>query len=231
MSDFLNDIRLIVWNEKESGKLSEVPGDLFRNGKKSLEEIQARIREFSNPLSEEAAELLDQYHSTRETLNTIIKLRLKKILKLAEAQIEERYYDKDEVKLMLPPERAMFDAVCREIGVCRDTLMGETAGEADAVKETLKEDHPAEGSTPFDFGEEAFFEDEGPVAPAAPEEKAAAEATDRTAVVLMKQDVPGFMGLDGRTYALEEEDIVTLPKGNAEVLCERNIALNIRLIK
>ncbi|MDD4253850.1 MAG: hypothetical protein PHP59_00540 [Methanofollis sp.] len=227
MSDFLNDIRLIVWNEKESGKLSEIPGDLFRNGKKSLEEIQARIREFSNPLSEEAAELLDQYHSTRETLNTIIKLRLKKILKLAEAQIEERYYDKDEVKLMLPPERAMFDAVCREIGVCRDTLMGEPGGEAAAVKETLKEEHPAEGGTPFDFGEEAFFEDEAPAAQAADEEKAA----DRTAVVLMTQDVPGFMGLDGRTYALEEEDIVTLPKGNAEVLCERNIALNIRLIK
>jgi DNA replication factor GINS len=39
------------------------------------------------------------------------------------------------------------------------------------------------------------------------------------------------MGLDGRTYALEAGDLVTLPKGNAGVLSERNIALNIRLIK
>jgi len=227
MTDFLNDIRLIVWNEKESGKLSEIPADLFRNGKENLEEIRARIREFSNPLSEEAAELLDQYHSTSETLNTIIKLRLKKILKLAEAQIEERYYDKEEVKLMLPPERAMFDAVCGEIGVCRDILMGERGSGTEAVEAAV----PAETGSPFAFAEEAFFEDEG--VPSRPPEEAAEEkkpAGDNV-VVLMNQQVPAFMGLDGRTYTLDEGDIVTIPKGNAEVLCERNIALNIRLIK
>jgi DNA replication factor GINS len=227
MTDFLNDIRLIVWNEKESGKLSEVPADLFRNGKENLEEIQTRIKGFANPLSEEAAELLDQYHSTSETLNTIIKLRLKKILKLAEAQIEERYYDKEEVKLMLPPERAMFNAVCQEIGVCRDTLMGGR----EAEKETVEAGLPPEKDTSFPFEEEVFFEDEAvpPLAPTAVEEKK--PAAGENAVVLMKQEVPAFMGLDGRTYALGEGDIVTLPKGNADLLCERNIALNIRLIK
>jgi DNA replication factor GINS len=226
MTDFLNDIRLIVWNEKESGKLSEVPGDLFRNGKANLEEMQASIRGCANPLSEEAAELLDQYHSTSETLTTIIKLRLKKILKLAEAQIEERYYDKEEMKLMLPPERAMFDAVCREIGVCRDTLMGER----DAGTESVKTSLPPAKDTPFGFEEEVFFEDEAvpPRTAVATEEK---KPAGENAVVLMNQQVPAFMGLDGRTYALDKEDIVTLPKGNADLLCERNIALNIRLIK
>jgi DNA replication factor GINS len=36
-----------------------------------------------------------------------------------------------------------------------------------------------------------------------------------------------FMGVDGRIYALRQEDLVTLPERNAEVLCERNIVLNI----
>jgi DNA replication factor GINS len=36
-----------------------------------------------------------------------------------------------------------------------------------------------------------------------------------------------FMGVDGRIYHLLQEDIVTLPQRNAEVLCERNIVLNI----
>jgi DNA replication factor GINS len=40
-----------------------------------------------------------------------------------------------------------------------------------------------------------------------------------------------FMGVDGRTYALERGDIVTLPENNADVLCEHDIALNIRLNK
>ena len=36
-----------------------------------------------------------------------------------------------------------------------------------------------------------------------------------------------FMGVDGRIYHLMKEDIVTLPRRNAEVLNERNIVLNI----
>ncbi|WP_298668210.1 hypothetical protein [uncultured Methanofollis sp.] len=228
MTDFLNDIRLIVWNEKESGKLSDIPADLFRNGKENLGEIRAHIRGCPNPLAEEAAELLDQYHSTSETLNTIIKLRLKKILKLAEAQIEERYYDKEEMKLMLPPEKAMFEAVCREIGVCRDTLTGECSG-GEEGGDTIDVAPPAGSDTPFEFGDEAFFEEEAAPPPEAVEEK---KPAGDIALVLMEQEMPAaFMGLDGRTYALRDGDIVTLPKGNADVLCERNIALNIRLIK
>lgn len=58
-----------------------------------------------------------------------------------------------------------------------------------------------------------------------------ATGESETALVLIREEVPAFMGLDGRTYALESEDIVTLPRENADVLCKRNIALNIRLIK
>jgi len=35
------------------------------------------------------------------------------------------------------------------------------------------------------------------------------------------------MGVDGRIYQLQQEDIVTLPARNAEVLCERNIVMSI----
>jgi DNA replication factor GINS len=40
-----------------------------------------------------------------------------------------------------------------------------------------------------------------------------------------------FMGVDGRIYQLEKGDIATLPERNAEVLVERNIALNMILSK
>jgi len=39
------------------------------------------------------------------------------------------------------------------------------------------------------------------------------------------------MGVDGRVYILKKGDIVTLPESNADVLCEHDIALNIRLNK
>jgi DNA replication factor GINS len=40
-----------------------------------------------------------------------------------------------------------------------------------------------------------------------------------------------FMGIDGMTYTLEKGDIVMLPERNAEVLVERNIALNMNVGK
>ena len=51
------------------------------------------------------------------------------------------------------------------------------------------------------------------------------------ALVHIRADMESFMGVDGRVYALKRGDIVTLPENNADVLCERDIALNIRLNK
>jgi len=51
------------------------------------------------------------------------------------------------------------------------------------------------------------------------------------ALVHIRSDVESFMGVDGRVYVLTQGDIVTLPENNADVLCEHDIALNIRLNK
>jgi len=48
-------------------------------------------------------------------------------------------------------------------------------------------------------------------------------------VTRVLQDVEPFMGVDGRIYDLRREDIVTLPERNADVLCERNILLNLKM--
>ncbi|MBP2146045.1 DNA replication factor GINS [Methanofollis sp. W23] len=208
----LDDLRIIVWNERESGKLSEIPNDLFRAAKVSLDELYDEIDHIRDPFSEESAVLQDRFQAIKETLNAIIKIRLKKILRLAEAQNEAEYSDKEELKLMLPAERAMFDAVCGEIAACRSDLLKGTEREF-----TLSSAPHEPGPVPLPH------EEEGPALEVTPESE--------TALVLIREEVPEFMGLDGRTYALEREDIVTLPRENADVLCGRNIALNIRLIK
>jgi DNA replication factor GINS len=226
----LDDLRIIVWNERESGKLSEVPAELFVTGRASLKEIQSEIHTIGDPFSEDGAVLQDRYHSIKETLSTIVKLRLKKILRLAEAQIEGGYLDRDEMKVMLPQERAMFDAVRREIALCRDLMLEETAGVSAPVGEATEtrpfDEREGEDEAFVSFVEESIKEEEKQ-AKAAPVQAAPGDV----ALVLVNEGIPPFMGLDGRTYALEAGDLVTLPKGNAGVLGERNIALNIRLIK
>ncbi|NVO67525.1 DNA replication complex GINS family protein [Methanofollis tationis] len=227
----LDDLRIIVWNERESGKLSEVPAELFATGRASLKEIQNEIHAIGDPFSENGAVLQDRYHSIKETLSTIVKLRLKKILKLAEAQIEGGYRDRDEMKTMLPEERAMFDAVRREIALCRDQMLEEAAGASAPTREAEVPVSPGEGEGEDEafvsFVEEVFKEEEEKRAGAAPVQTTPGDVS----LVLVNEGIPPFMGLDGRTYALEAGDLVTLPKGNARVLSERNIALNIRLIK
>lgn len=54
------------------------------------------------------------------------------------------------------------------------------------------------------------------------------ESEEERMVVRMLSDVDSFLGVDGRIYTLKKEDVVTLPRINAEVLCVHNIALNIK---
>jgi len=225
----LDDLRIIVWNERESGKLSAVPAELFATGRASLKEIQNEIQSIGDPFSENGTVLQDRYHSIKETLSTIVKLRLKKILKLAEAQIEGGYLDRDEVKMMLPQEQVMFDAIRREIVLCRDVMLEGAAGASAPIGVTGEAEAPGESEEEAfaSFMEDSLREEEEEQTAAAPARTIPGEVS----LVLVNEGIPPFMGLDGRTYALEAGDLVTLPKGNAEVLGERDIALNIRLIK
>jgi DNA replication factor GINS len=43
--------------------------------------------------------------------------------------------------------------------------------------------------------------------------------------VKVLKDIPRFVGVDGRQYQLSGEDVVVLPKANALVLCNKNIAI------
>jgi DNA replication factor GINS len=46
-------------------------------------------------------------------------------------------------------------------------------------------------------------------------------------VMLVKvlKDIPQFVGVDGRHYQLSGDDVVVLPKANALVLCNKNVAI------
>ncbi|TAJ44886.1 DNA replication complex GINS family protein [Methanofollis fontis] len=236
----LDDLRIIVWNERESGKLSDIPPDLFSSARRALEEIEGEIQGIADPFSEEGAVLQDRYHSIRETLATIVKLRLKKILRLAEAQIEGGYIDREELKQMNAQEHGMFEAVCREIGDCRQALVDGVLLER-AVPPPAAHPVPVCEEEPCEPAEEDGGEDEiaalidEAFSKSIPDSEIPSRAPPAEggaiSIVLVNEALPAFMGLDGRTYALEAGDLVTLPKENAGVLCERNIALNIRLIK
>ena len=47
-------------------------------------------------------------------------------------------------------------------------------------------------------------------------------------IVRILTEIPSFLGTDGRIYRLHREDVVMLPRENAEILCGRGVAVRIK---
>jgi DNA replication factor GINS len=196
----LDNLRNIILNERESARLSEIAKDTYETARMYLSELQTRVYEAEDPLSEETRTLIEEIHSLRETIRELFQIRSRKILALAGARMETAL-DREEHRKMIPPEKEMYRIILAALEDCRYTT---TTGKS------LQ-------AAPMQAAEES----------ANSGEPASALEAERM-IVRVLSDVDAFLGVDGRTYSLKKEDVVTLPRINAEVLCEHNIALNIK---
>jgi DNA replication factor GINS len=200
----LDDLRIIVLNERESGRLSEVPPTLYEDVRGRLSFLQDQVYRCSDPLSDEAQTLIEEVKAVREIVRDIFRIRSRKILSLALVQVEADATDRDELKKMLPGERGMFDGILREL------RMGKAALSGTVPREVAPGIAAAAGDTP---------------APCAP--SPARPPEEVMVLVRILADLEPFMGVDGRVYSLKAEDVVTLPGKNAGVLIDRNMAQDV----
>src|SRR5208337_2892455 len=227
----LDDLRSILLSERETGRLTAVAPDIFEKGHAELAAITKKVYAFEDPFSDDARSLIDETLSIRETLQDLFAIRSRKILALTIMHAEGNYYDREEVKRMIPAEREMFDAATASIEKCQGILLYNKphsnihaplittpavavtadAGEEDDAGESLQE--------AMDQGGQDL-----PVA-------APSIFAHPCTLVRVLDDMESFMGVDGRIYTLSKGDIVTLPERNAAVLSERNIVLNIQICK
>ncbi|WP_292365360.1 MULTISPECIES: hypothetical protein [unclassified Methanoculleus] len=219
-TDLLEKLRQMLLDMHHSGRLSHIEPGLYEDARAYVEKLKADYYGLKNPLESRAGSLLiEEIGSVTDTVQEIFSVRTRQILDLAFQQMEGQYFDKEEARKMLPAERAMYEQIVDAIEGCRETLVhgvecpfgvegAAAAGRMDGVDEAREVPGP-EGS------------------------EAAHRRTVQSpyALVHILSDMESFMGVDGRTYALERGDIVTLPENNADVLCESDIALNIRLNK
>ena len=203
----LDELRIIALDERESGKLSRISPDVIEQAGGRLRTLYEQAQSIDNFLTERTGELLSEIDSFEGTLEAIVDERFKKILKLSFADIGERVADKEELNKLLPEEREMFEKIRTAIRTCRAELIvtGRRPEEApvlvSSVSEARSESAVGEGGA----GD--------------------AEYT----LIRVLDDIDSFMGVDGQVYTLRREDVVTIPQQNAEVLFERNIALNINV--
>lgn len=216
-ADLLEKLRQTLLDMHHTGRLSYIEPGLYEDAREYIEKLKADYYGLENPLESRAGSLvIEEIGSITDTVQEIFSLRTRQILDLAFQQIEGQYFDREEAKKMLPAERAMYGQIIDAIEGCRETLVH-------------GEEYPFGGA-----GAAAVDSIDEPVETAAGPEPAAAAPrpiTSPYALVYIRSDMESFMGVDGRVYALKQGDIVTLPENNADVLCERDIALNIRLNK
>ncbi|WP_231476537.1 hypothetical protein [Methanoculleus sp. MH98A] len=217
-ADLLEKLRQMLLDMQHSGRLSHIEPGLYDDARAYIEKRKTDYYDLKNPLETRAGGLLiEEIGSVTETVQEIFSVRTRQILDLAFQQMEGQYVNKDEARKMLPEERAMYERIISAIEECREALVhGEAVpfgGDGAAAGARFDE---ADG-TP---------EPHGTPAPPVPR-----SARSPYALVHIRSEVESFMGMDGRTYVLNVGDIVTLPENNADVLCEHDIALNIRLNK
>jgi len=206
----LEKLRMIILEMHRSGKISEIPPHLFEDTDRHLRKLKDDYYAITNPLETRSGSLIiEEIGSIREAIQDVFQLRTRRILGLAMQQMEGSHVDREEIRRLLPPERELYREIVDTIERCRrELLLAERQG-AGAPREEAAE----EGDLP----ELSETSDEPVPMP--------------LALARILSDMDSFMGVNGRIYDLQRGDIVTIPRKNAEVLYERNIALNIRLNK
>ncbi len=228
----LDDLRSILLSERETGRLTVVAPDIFEKAHAELGSLIKRVYAFDDPFSDEARSLIDETNSIKETIHDIFAIRSRKILALTIMHAEGNYYDREEVKRMIPAEKEMFEGITSSIEQCKGILLlNAPVAHAPSPQRTISEEEYETGEPP----EMGDGEPDGisPVAPAAlnAPQAPANPLSPPCVLVHALEDMESFMGVDGRVYTLSKGDIVTLPERNAAVLSERNIVLNINLCK
>ena len=220
----LDDLRSILLSERETGRLTAVAPDIFEKGHAELAAITKKVYAFEDPFSDDARALIDETLSIRETIQDLFAIRSRKILALTIMHAEGNYYDREEVKRMIPAEKEMFEQMTASIEQCQGILLHNIPHTLNAPRHAVP---VAGGSASGPEPSEEAEPDEGPGALQVPVNPLAHPCV----LVHVLEDMDSFMGVDGRIYTLAKGDIVTLPERNAAVLSERNIVLNINLCK
>jgi DNA replication factor GINS len=200
----LEEIRTLLLSERETGRLTSIPPDTYDRIRDDLEALTTEVYSTEDPFSNRTRVLIERASSIRETLEDLFRIRSEKILALAAGYIDGQLSEKEEMKKMLTPERELFESVTAAIQNIRDHVI--ISCQADSI-------HPKK---PFiSLG----HDDEEPAIP----DTTAPLPVPGYILARVLSDMEPFMGVDGRIYHLMKEDVVTLPKRNADVLHEREI--------
>ncbi len=205
MTISFDQVRSILFEERASGTLTEIPPELYRRVHQEIERMYRDLFDSGDTLSERSQDMIRQIESFKSYIQEIFVIRTNRIIELAKAKGNGDSIDREVRRMMVSEERVLFDTVSKAVSNARERLIDHRF-----PQEVLDVSDPIEEENLEITPDETLYNQN---------------------IVRLISPVEPFMGYDGRTYVLENEDVVSLPAPNANVLCDRNIALNIRIRK
>ncbi len=145
----------------------------------------------------------DELQSSRRVIDDIFKRRLGKIVKMASTRAFGLDIDPEGAT---QGEQKIFEQLVSSIQEGKSEILGSILQSRAAKTEKTSKRTESSLLKRTDIGKEFT-------------------------VVRILKDIPTFMGTDGRSYQLSEEDVVVLPKANAKALCDRRVAVAIKVGK
>jgi len=195
----------ILYKERNTASLQELAENFCEEVRQYIE----RLKEERGEADERRVELLeDEIRNARMKVEDIIRRRIGKIVKLASSGM------KTSPKGMLKEEEEIFEAIKSHVEAGKERVMALILGEEESEREGKKGERSVEKET----SGHVLKTVEAPPPPAS-------SSTEELQMVRILDDIPTFMGIDGRIYRVKKEDVIMLPKTNAELLCKRGVAV------
>ena len=188
------NLRRIQQMEKNSPVLSDLTSGFYDETSAYLLDLDKRLGKESS--SQKKMLIADEIQDVKKIVLNIYEQREKKILL---AVVSKARGGNPDTKKMLDVEKNLFDSVLSLLTQKREKFF-EGKTKKKQVKETpIKTDNEKENI------KEEIEEKSNPV-------------------VLIKKDVPEFVGTDAKKYNLRKNDVISMPENMSSMLIKRNVA-------
>ncbi len=203
----LEDLVLILTKEREIDDVQEIGDSFYESAADYIKQLEDSRNEATN--YREADMLSDELKNARMVLEGIFDRRRSKLI---DAALNTASGIKIDVKGITARERPMFEAIVTALERGRNEILIpilEASYKQNPAKnilgETTTKEKPVENSLTLD-----------------------SHLSEDLMMVKVLKNIPQFVGVDGRHYHLSSEDVVVLPKANALVLCNKNVAISLQ---
>lgn len=208
----LDDLRLLQSNERSSPQLQEVEKDLYRKIAEYVRALDENLLSIGDPDDPKAQKIRDERESARRVVEGIFERRLGKIIRLA--SLKASGLGKSP-KNLTPEEQEMFDQLAEALEKGRAAILGPIVTPPSRRFAVAEKKEAREKAKEKEITESHLSEER--------------ETKEEFLTIRVLRDIPTFMGVDGRSYKLAEEDIVVLRATNARVLLERKVAIPVSI--